>query len=190
MSPRWRPAAAALLTAAALSGCAPPVAGDALPPPPDSALPPRPREIRIDNLDPCVIFTAEQLSRLDINGAQFRPADERSGPRCQWSHSPYEPVEGYLVMRTTDQGPESAFDNPRGTRVTTVAGFPAIETQGLYSPKESHCGILIGVATGQTLQVQYDYNGTALPMTRELACQKARAAAELAMQTLIEQAGG
>ncbi|MGH3616385.1 MAG: hypothetical protein ACRDRK_28070 [Pseudonocardia sp.] len=64
--------------------------------------------------------------------------------------------------------------------------WAAIETQGLYSPEASHCGVLIGVAAGQTLQVQYDYDGTALPMTRELACQKARAAAELAMQTLIE----
>lgn len=92
-------------------------------------------------------------------------------------------------MRTTDQGPETAFGNPRGTRVTTIAGFPAIETQGQFSPPDRHCGVLVGVASGQTLQVQYDYDGTALPMTRELACQKARAAAELAMQTLIEQAG-
>ncbi|MGH3566718.1 MAG: DUF3558 domain-containing protein [Pseudonocardia sp.] len=183
----------ALLAAAALSGCTASGAGDAAPAPApaSSALPPRPQEIRIDDLDPCAAFTAEHLRQLDIGGPRFRPADEETGPLCQWRHSPYEPIEGYLIMRTTDQGPETALSSPLGAEVISVSGFPAVETKGFGSGDGSdHCIVLVGVAAGQTLQVQYDYNGTALPMTRELACQKARTAAELAMQTLIDQAGG
>lgn len=183
--------AAALLVAGALSGCTAPIVDDATPAPVDSALPSRPQDIRIDDLDPCTAFTVDQLRQLDIGGARFRPADDETGPLCQWHHGPYEPNEGYLVMRTTDQGPETALGSPLGAELISVSGFPAVKTKGFGTGDGSHhCMILVGVAEGQTLQVQYDYYGTALPMNRELACQKARAAAELAMQTLIAQAGG
>ncbi len=36
---------------------------------------------------------------------------------------------------------------------------------------------------------RYFYNGQTVPMTHEIACQKARNAAELAMQTILAQAG-
>ncbi len=135
MSLRYRAIAGMVFVTAALSACAPSVTGDAIPASPDSVLPPRPREIRIDDLNPCTAFSADQLRQLDIGGARFRPADEETGPRCQWRHSPYEPIESYLVLRTNDQGAENALGNPNGTTVTTIAGFPAIETQGLYSPE-------------------------------------------------------
>lgn len=153
-------------------------------------LPPRPQEIRIDDLDPCSVFTPEQLRTLDVSGQRATRADERRGPLCQWSHVASEPFEGYLVLRTTDQGPETAYGNPNGTTVTTVAGFPAVETQALGGGGDDHCMILVGVADGQTLQVQYDYNGTKMAMTRAQACEKARAAAEMATRTLIDRAGG
>ena len=36
----------------------------------------------------------------------------------------------------------------------------------------------------------YSYNGSTVPMNHEIACQKARNAAELAMQTILAKAGG
>jgi hypothetical protein len=47
----------------------------------------------------------------------------------------------------------------------------------------------VDVAPSQAVQVGYFYNGQTVPMTHELACQKARNAAELAMQTILTQAG-
>ena len=37
--------------------------------------------------------------------------------------------------------------------------------------------------------VGYFYNGTTVPMTHEIACQKARRAAEMAMQTILARTG-
>ena len=47
----------------------------------------------------------------------------------------------------------------------------------------------VDVAPSQAVQVAYFYNGQTVPMTHEIACQKARNAAELAMQTILAQAG-
>ena len=47
----------------------------------------------------------------------------------------------------------------------------------------------VDVAPSQAVQVGYFYNGTTVPMTHEIACQKARHAAEMAMQTILAQAG-
>ena len=41
------------------------------------------------------------------------------------------------------------------------------------------------MASGQAVQVGYFYNGSTVPMNHEIACQKARNAAELAMQTIL-----
>ncbi len=40
------------------------------------------------------------------------------------------------------------------------------------------------------VQVGYFYNGSTVPMNHEIACQKARNAAELAMQTILAKSGG
>lgn len=153
-------------------------------------LPPRPQAIRIDETDPCSLLTSDQQTRLGVRGATPVPAEEKIGPGCRWLHSPDEPVEAYQIFRDTESGIESGFGNSRGITVITVAGFPAIETQSERTQlPETQCIVAVDVAPGQTLQVNYDYNG-ALPMTRERACDKARPAAEMAMRTLIEQAGG
>ena len=41
----------------------------------------------------------------------------------------------------------------------------------------------------QAVQVRYFYNGSTVRMTHEIACQKARNAAELAMQTILAKLG-
>ncbi len=47
----------------------------------------------------------------------------------------------------------------------------------------------VDVAPSQAVQVGYFYNGVTVPMTHEIACQKARHAAELAMQTILARTG-
>ena len=74
--------------------------------------------------------------------------------------------------------------------VVNVAGFGAVETPGLYSSGENDCIVNVDVAPGQAVQVGYFYNGSTVPMNHEIACQKARNAAELAMQTILAKIGG
>jgi Protein of unknown function (DUF3558) len=161
-------------------------------PAPDSAapqLPPRPRELRIDSLNPCSALTSPQLASL---GVQFyateKPRDKR-GPGCDWIHSPSEPIESYTVAINTLGGVELAFGQPQ-LDVTTVAGFGAVETPGLFSTGQDECIVNVDVASGQAVQVGYFYDGSAISMTHELACQKARNAAALAMQTILAKVGG
>lgn len=153
-----------------------------------SQLPPRPRELRLDGLNPCATLTPSQLKSL---GVQFHETVEpgvKRGPGCDWGHSPSEPVESYTIDVNTRGGVELVLGQPQ-LDIVTVAGFGAVETPGLFSTGKFECIINIDVAPSQAVQVSYFYDGSTLPMTHEIACQKARNAAELAMQTILARAG-
>ena len=103
-------------------------------------------------------------------------------------HSPSEPIENYSVDINTRGGVELVFGQPQ-LEVTTVAGFGAVQTPALYGTGEQDCLVNVDVAPSQAVQVGYFYNGATVPMTHEIACRKARHAAELAMQTILARAG-
>jgi len=152
-------------------------------------LPPRPRELRIDTLDACSALTSAQVRSLDLVFYRTVKPGTKRGPGCDWIHSPTEPVESYSINVNTQGGVELAFGQPQ-LDVISVAGFGAVETPGLLTTGERDCIVSIDVAAGQAVQVNYFYNGSTVPMNHEIACQKARNAAELAMQTILARAGG
>lgn len=186
----------ALLALVGLSACASPESSQSGPVLRGGAssagqkLPQRPYTILIEKLEPCRSLTQGQLTQLGVGSPEPEPGTPDAGPSCQWRHSPQEPIESYFVQTTTRFGAQSALQNPLGATLIQVAGFPAVETRGMGASTDRSCQILLDVADSQTMEVAYSYNGRTLPMTRELACQKARVAAELAMQTLIQQSGG
>lgn len=178
-----------------LAGCAepppepsrPPAAVDTPPTEPAApALPPRPADVPIDTLDPCDALTTRQLRELDVTDPVFTDDTDGRGARCRWDRAD-EPVEAYVIARVTTVGAESSLTNPRGAGIISIAGYPAVETQGETAPRNSNCIVIVDVAPGQALLVQYDFTGVSLPMTRPLACEKARAAAELAMETVLDE---
>jgi hypothetical protein len=174
-------------------GCAPTTAKVDQPQPtaqPGPPLAPRPFELHVDHMDPCATLTLAQLASLALHFQDAEPADANGGPTCFWAHTPEEPVEGYSIRLNTSGGVEQTFGNPRGVSATTVAGFPAVETQNYQAPRDTTCIVGVDVADGQGVQVNYTYNGSTLPMARDIACQKAKAVAEMAMQTLLTRAGG
>ena len=145
--------------------------------------------MRINGLDPCSALTAAQLKTLGVRFyATDAPRDKR-GPGCDWIHSPAEPIESYTIAVNTRGGVELAFGQP-DLDVISVAGFGAVATPGVYSTGKYECIVNIDVAPGQAVQVGYFYNGSTVPMNHEIACQKARNAAELAMQTILAKSGG
>jgi len=152
-------------------------------------LPPRPREVRVDGLDPCNALTSAQLESLDVKFYTTDKPREKRGPGCDWIHSPAEPIESYTVAVNTQGGVELLFGQPQ-IDVVKVAGFGAVQSPGLYSTGDDNCFIHVDVAPGEAVQVGYIYNGSTVPMNHEIACQKARNAAELAMQTILARAGG
>ena len=70
-----------------------------------------------------------------------------------------------------------------------MAGFGAVQAPALYGTGKQDCVVNVDVAPSQAVQVGYFYNGTTVPMTHEIACQKARRAAEMAMQTILARTG-
>lgn len=179
-----------LLLAAALSAaCSSVITGT---PSQDNAiprLPPRPRELRIDRLDACSTLTPTQLKSLGVVFYRIVKPGAKRGAGCDWIHSPTEPVESYSIDVNTRGGVELAYGQPQ-LKVVSVAGFGAVETPSKFSSGEHDCIVNIDVASGQAVQVNYFYNGSTVPMNHEIACQKARNAAELAMQTILAKSGG
>lgn len=175
----------------ALAGCS--TAGDDgdNAPPGPGPLPPPPRHLSLDGVDPCKLLTNDQLRVLDVGDQRLTPADTTRGPVCQWSHYQTEPQEGYLVELMVGRDIEEFLALPAKTVATSIAGFPAVQTDfvGLGEPRPGACTVLVGVAEHRTVQVSYSYTG-AQPVTSEQSCAKARTAAEMATQTLIDRQGG
>src|SRR5689334_926336 len=59
-----------LVTAVLAAGCTTVVAGTPSAPP-GVLLPPRPKEVRLDGVDPCSLLTVEQRAELDLDGAPY-----------------------------------------------------------------------------------------------------------------------
>ncbi|MEJ3652609.1 DUF3558 family protein [Actinomycetes bacterium KLBMP 9759] len=179
-----RRVAALLLGAVLLVACTHPVApsagGSA-----GSPLPPRPRELGVDELDLCSVLDAAAREALGVSRGEYGPANQVVGDFCRWSHYPSEPVESYYVVRERDLDAATGLLAPRGATMEVIAGFGAVVTQGQYDDPNTGCLILIDAAKGKTLKVSYGYNGSTVPMTRDIACGKARKAAELVLGAIL-----
>lgn len=170
------------------AACSSTVSGTPTPESSPPQLPPRPRVLNVEGVDPCGALTPAQVKSLDVVRYGASPPNGKQGPACDWIHSPSEPIENYSVGINTRGGVELVFGQPQ-LQVTTIARFGAVQTPGLYREGDRDCVVNVDVAPSQAVQVAYFYNGQTVPMTHEIACAKARNAAELAMQTILAQAG-
>lgn len=188
--------AAAIAVATLVPACSGPfaeipgasVTTNAAPVPSQPTLPPRPSEIDLTGVDTCTLLTPQQQREL---GTDTRPDltnyPDRYGNRpCDYGKVLSSPRFGYSVKVVTQEDVTVYLTGQRGVvaRVVPVAGFPAVENR---SPgDERGCFVSVSTKDGQYLDVQYGESGGSTD-TNEVACEKARMAAELAMQTLLTQ---
>ncbi|MFD1145776.1 DUF3558 domain-containing protein [Saccharothrix hoggarensis] len=144
----------------------------------------RPKEIKLDGVDPCKVLTADQMKQLSVVKAQ---ADEGnlSGigkyPLCDY-HTRSAPVFGYGVGLVTNGGIEHWQGNGNvDVNRTEVSGYPAAQLV-LSGTDNVMCSIAVDVADGQQLVV--DFNPLGDEFTQDEMCQNAKKAAELALVTL------
>jgi hypothetical protein len=182
---RWLALVPAVTVCAA---CTNTIGGAAGPDSSEPRLPARPQVLNIVGIDPCGTLTGAQLKALGVARYGARDPAGSRGPSCDWIHSPTEPIENYSLDINTSGGVEVAFGRPQ-MQVTIVAGFGAVQTPAPHGTGQQDCVVNVDVAPSQALQVAYFYNGITVPMTHEIACQKAHHAAELAMQTIIARTG-
>ena len=183
-----------VLALAGLSACSNPVQGAPIPTEAtgeSDSLPTRTLELPLDAIEPCSLLDADQRDSLGVGTGRPGAAEDGFGSRaCIWSHFPEEPLDIYQVRTVVAQGAEVALDNVTGSSIISLDPFTAVETQSPFLRPDLHCVLIIDVAAGQHLAMRYEYDGSVVPMTRELACEKARNAAGMALQTLRTQVEG
>ena len=177
-----------LVTAVLAVGCTTAVPGtpSAAGPTP---LPPRPREVRLDGVDPCSVLTLEQRAALGYQSAasSSRPYVELfSGdvPTCTMSSSSADPTILGIGLVTTvgierwQEGNVEAVVRP-----DHVAGFPAIFA--VPNQSKTYCAVEVDVAAGQLLDIQFLDAGHQPPLRPEELCSRAKQSAEAAIKTLL-----
>ena len=177
-----------LVTAVLAAGCTTVVAGTPSAPP-GVLLPPRPKEVRLDGVDPCTLLTAEQRRSLGITS---RPRSSRpfvtlfrgEVATCTMRGGPPENV--LLVSGAVTTAGVSRWQEPdisADVRPATIAGFPGV----VATPRQftDYCHVEVDVATGQLLDVQLGGGAAGAVVPQAELCVRAQRAAEQMMATLL-----
>lgn len=155
------------------------------PPQSESRLPPRPAELRLDQVNPCSLLGDQQRQRLGVNPGKFNyDQTDTHYAVCQWSNSPNIPTNRYLARLRVRDGAEDALYSKTGSQVVQVGGFTAVQTSASGLDLNKHCILLIDVAAGQSLWAQYYAQGDFPGLTHAQSCQFARTVAEDMMTNL------
>ena len=139
----------------------------------------------MDSVDPCLLLSSAQRSKLSVNlGQPARSATSSplQGDSCTWSNLPASPDNAYLGRVVLGQGAEYALGREP---VRTVDGFAATTTGSTGSDPAYYCLMLVDVAPGQSLLASYDNGARDYPgMNHQLACDKAQQLASDMLSTL------
>ena len=155
-------------------------------------LPPRPREIRLDGVDPCALLTERQRAEL---GLDARPLFSRAPvglyegaevPLC--TISGFEPravtvglslVTNVGIERFTSGGLAAEI------RPIIVGGFPAVVA--VPTRLTDYCTVVVDAASGQLLDVQFATGGRQPPIPQPQLCKDAETVAGEVMTTLLDR---
>ena len=168
-------------TGGAPSSDTPPSSGVAEP---TVEVPERPKELSLDGIEPCSLFTDAQLAELGVEGKPEAGSsdDQFNAPLCTLDGPQTEPYFSYDVLLITDLGIDTWLTGRRNVDswLVSVGGFPAVDfkTKGV---EDRDCSTTVDVADGQQLMVNQ------FPLSdvdyKEL-CQLSEKAATMALQTL------
>lgn len=146
-------------------------------------LPPRPRDIALNGLNPCTLWTADQLRELKVQPAPVSggPQETASGyPVCTHFGDGNEPDVGYSVTTVLDRDAEVLESGMVESTIVAVDGFPAVQETS-ESSDISPCRLAVSTAAGQHLRVMAVTRGE---LSVEQACEMTLRAATFAVQTL------
>jgi hypothetical protein len=173
-----------------LAGCTT-VAGQPQPAAPStSALPARPRDVRIDGVDPCSLLTEEQREELGLDG---RPVFDNSPtnlypggdvPACTVrGFEPRAVWVGVNLVATTGIERYTAGELLVDIRPAEVQGFPALTAV----PRDftEWCSVIVDIAPGQLIDVHFADGGGEPPVPQERLCDDAAVVADRALDTLL-----
>ena len=165
------------------------VSGQAEPAAPSSSASARPREVRIDGVDPCSLLTEEQRAELGLDGRPYfdnRPSLLYPGnvPMCVISgFDPRAIAISVGVVTTADIEFFTSGRLAADVRPIDVSGFPA--AVAVPTRYDQFCTVVIDVAQGQLVDVQAQDGGRRPPIPQEQLCRDAEESANAVMATLL-----
>lgn len=180
-----------LVTALLAAGCTTVVAGTPSAPT-GVLLPPRPREIRLDGVDPCSLLTAEQRTALGLE-SEPRPGTIASSalyggdvPICtmrRFSGNATTLGIGLVTTSGIDLWTTGRLD--ADVSAADVHGFPAV----VAVPRRftEYCSVDVDVAQGQLVDLQFRDGGNRPQIPQPELCARARQVADAVMASLVGQ---
>jgi hypothetical protein len=153
-------------------------------------IPPRPKELRLDGIQPCSLFTRAQLTQLKVSReprsrTTTSVIDAFVAPECVLSVDADGKFYDYSLRAITKEGIEPWLAGKRlvVAELVSIGGYPAATFHHSGSGSaQFNCYTAVDVAEGQQLIL------TMQPISRgfgeEQMCQLAEEAAGLALQTL------
>jgi hypothetical protein len=155
-------------------------------PTPTVEIPPRPRDISLDGLDPCTLYTDEQRAQLQANDVESGVQGSeyfKDMKECVLYVDDQEPFYEYSALAVTFEGVEAWLTGQRNVdaELTSVQGFPAARFK-FRGVEDEGCWFAVGVADKQYLAVQMQ--PTSQGFTQDKLCQMALDATNMALTTL------
>lgn len=186
-----RVALIALAAVGGLTACggsdAPAPAPEAAPARPAPELPPRPRELKVDGIDPCTLATPEIRAQAGVTSqGQADPSSTDNAIKgCGYDNFPQHPTAALDVNVTTNQDTAGFLLFPDAV-ISNVAGFGAVDSPDSAAGADYSCVVRVDVAENQGLWVSlYNTLGDDQTSTHAQMCQKAHTVAESIMAGLL-----
>ncbi|MFC5235775.1 DUF3558 domain-containing protein [Pseudonocardia zijingensis] len=170
-----------------LAGCTT-ITGQAGPAEPPA--PTRPREVRIDGVDPCSLLTEAQRAELGLDAeprSDVGPLPPYPGtdiPLCLFGgFQPRSISLGVALIGTTGVELYLSGNLAADIRQAHVQDYPAVVAIAPRNP--SFCSVVIDVASGQAVDVNFRLDGPDASAPVESLCADAERAADAVLDTLI-----
>ncbi|WP_222718872.1 DUF3558 domain-containing protein [Actinokineospora xionganensis] len=154
-------------------------------------IPARPKELKLNAIDPCALFTDGQRGQLKINRSRLTTNNSdvwRGSKECVLNVQAQQPYYDYAALLITSEGIGPWLTGKRNVDadLISVAGFAAAKTvfKGSSNERNSHeCAVSVDVAEGQQLMVSMNLTSRNA-FTQDQICQMTEKAAEMAVTTL------
>jgi hypothetical protein len=179
-----------VLASCVAAGCT--VSGAPVPTPePTSTAAPsaRPREIRLDGIDPCTLLTEEQKKQLGLTersilDVNFQRAYNGVTKLCTTrGQRPRLIAVGVDLVVTAGIERFTPGSVQADLSPLTIRGFPALKVVPPDFPE--FCTVVVDVAQGQLLDVQFRDGGSTVRVPQPDLCAGAQHAADLVMASLL-----
>lgn len=152
---------------------------------PSEEIPSPPKDLSLNGLDPCTLFTDAQRAELKVDEVRTRDSGSeqyKGMQECVLDVTKQEPFLNYSALAVTNEDVSVWLTGKRNVdaKLISVDGYPAAQfnTKGV----DTDCVVAIGVAKGQHLLVEM------APISGDFTygdiCQASKRAAEMALQTL------